>query len=123
MRRWLILLLLTVLPLQFASAAVASYCLHESEVAARHFGHHQHKHHAGAGQASFEQADGHKVGGSAGLDDADCEYCHLGAAHPLLQDFSKTAGVLDAVPSTREVLSFGTRDPDALDRPNWISLA
>ena len=42
MRRWLAILLLVCLPLQFSWAAVADYCMHESGETADHVGHHDH---------------------------------------------------------------------------------
>lgn len=78
MKRWLLILLMWVLPLQLSFAAVAPYCAHEEGAAAQHFGHHSHKH---------QDADGHdqhkgKLPGA----DPDCDYCHHagGAALPML---------------------------------------
>ena len=123
MRRWLILVLLTVLPFQFATAAAASYCRHEAGLA-KHFGHHEHQHGAAGDHASaFKAPDGDSHKSTGANSDPDCEYCHLGAAHPLLQDFNQPGGMLDAPPTMRQLLSFGSRDPDALDRPNWVALA
>ena len=44
MRRWLSILMLTLLPLQFSWAAVAAYCGHETGQHAEHLGHHEHQH-------------------------------------------------------------------------------
>ena len=122
-RRWLLLLLLAVLPLQFASAAAASYCGHETGKA-RHFGHHEHKHQsAGKSKSASSLPDSGSPDSTGTGGDLDCEYCHLGAAHPLLQDFSQPRGVPNAVLTACEVPRFGSRDPDTLDRPNWASLA
>jgi hypothetical protein len=49
MRRWLAILMLALLPLQFGWAAVAVYCGHESDPQAQHLGHHEHQH---TGQAT-----------------------------------------------------------------------
>ena len=122
MRRWLLLLMLVVLPMQFALAAAAAYCRHETGVA-KHFGHHQHQHHASGDHKAALESVGDDSQTGTGLEDSDCEYCHLGAAHPLLQDIKQPGGTLDSVPVPEEVLSFSTRDPDILDRPNWTSLA
>jgi hypothetical protein len=44
-RRFLAIVLLALLPLQFSWAAVASYCEHETQGQhAEHFGHHDHDH-------------------------------------------------------------------------------
>ena len=50
MRKWLAIVLLVFLPLQFSWAAVASYCQHETGAAAKHFGHHAHQHKAADGK-------------------------------------------------------------------------
>lgn len=122
MRRWLLLLMLVVLPMQFASAAAATYCRHEPGVS-KHFGHHEHRHQASGDQKSALESAGDESHTGTALGDPDCEYCHLGAAHPLLQDFGQPRSAVDSVMAVQEVLSFGTRDPDVLDRPNWTSLA
>ncbi len=44
MRKWLAILLISLLSLQASWAAAASYCAHEQGAAARHFGHHEHQH-------------------------------------------------------------------------------
>ncbi|TWO67994.1 cobalt-zinc-cadmium resistance protein [Caenimonas sedimenti] len=70
MRRWLLILLLCLLPYQMVWAAAAPYCAHEPEVKVQHLGHHEHKH-----QAADAQAEGDD--GPAGSFHADCESCHL----------------------------------------------
>jgi hypothetical protein len=114
--------MLIVLPLQFATAAAASYCRHENNAATKHYGHHEHKHET-AGQKSSLESPSHDSSGGTALGDPDCEYCHLCASYPLLQIASVARDVVAEVPGTGEVMSFGSRDPDALDRPNWDSLA
>lgn len=91
MRRWLVLFLLAVLPLQFSWAAVAGYCQHE-KVAARiaHFGHHDHDHEAiqHAAHASHEAAsadhdhEAHAKKTPLAMDD-DCGSCHQGCSQPV----------------------------------------
>ncbi len=99
MRRWLVLLLLAILPLQLSWAAMAGYCQHEKAPAQRsHFGHHAHEH----GQAGEPVAGLHAVAvddatdpgpeqdppgqGSVSALDEDCAYCHLGCAQPLITE-------------------------------------
>ena len=49
MRRWLLIALLFVLPLQMVWAAAAPYCAHEAKLSAtKHFGHHEHEHQRGS---------------------------------------------------------------------------
>jgi hypothetical protein len=121
MRRWLLLFMLVVLPMQFASAAAANYCKHETD-GSKHLGHHEHQHKKVAGKSSLDSPSGDTQKGT-GLGDPDCEYCHLGAAHPFLQNFAASSIVPEQDPSTEVPLSFGSRDPDTLERPNWGLLA
>ena len=78
MKRWLLILLMWVLPLQLSFAAVAPYCAHEEGAAAQHFGHHSHKHQDGDSHDKHQS----KLPG----DDPDCDYCHhaSGAALAML---------------------------------------
>ncbi|MFZ5520671.1 MAG: cation efflux protein, CzcI family [Pseudomonadota bacterium] len=115
MRRWLTLLLVLVLPIQFTWAVAAPYCQHEKAASVRHFGHHAHDHEATASTA--EQ----KAGKPAGLAyvDHDCGFCHLGAAQPV--PMQSIGLMLEAGADRHEATtrSWRTRDPDRLERPNW----
>jgi hypothetical protein len=105
MRRWLVLLMLAVLPLQLSWAAVAGYCQHEEGPAqGAHFGHHAHEHEHPPASASLDDEQttvSERVAADAPLDhadawsgdavdegnplalDEDCAVCHLGCAQPL----------------------------------------
>lgn len=86
MRRFLCLFLLVWFPLQMSWAAVAGYCQHETNPAAkRHFGHHEHVHvdpqhgeHPGGVDAKHKGDSDKK----AGVDN-DCAVCHVSAASPV----------------------------------------
>ena len=69
MRRWILALLVCVLPLQWSWSAVATVCAHESSCDA-HFGHHEHAHAkpAGDGPSSPESVPGDPH--------TDCQVCH-----------------------------------------------
>lgn len=73
MRRWLLVLLLILLPYQAVWAGAAQYCVHEDDAGATHFGHHGHKHHS----ARADKA------GAAGIAHADCSTCHMASAAPV----------------------------------------
>jgi hypothetical protein len=122
-RRWFLLFMLIVLPLQFATAAAASYCRHESNATSKHYGHHEHEHQTPAEGSGLKAPADDSSSGTAGSGDPDCEYCHLAASYPLLQASSPTRAIVGHAPATDSVASFGSRGPDALDRPNWNSLA
>ena len=124
MRRWLTILMLLVLPGQFAWSAAAAYCQHEQVPAKAHIGHHVHEHEApgdSGSQASDESGDhlASKAGNFVG--DNDCGYCNLSFAKPMISvalhfDIS-AAFILDSTSDQ----AFSSRGPDLLERPNWRS--
>lgn len=120
MRRWLILLLLAMLPIQFTWAAAAPYCAHESgheaPSSARHVGHHEHEHQAASGEAQ-PAPDGQDVAQPAG--DNDCGYCHLGAARPVQADAVGVPALNGRKLPDNAVHPLQTREPDRRERPNW----
>ncbi len=76
MRRWLAVLMMVLLPLQFSWAAVTHYGGHEAGVDAAHGGHHVHLGHSHASA----DADPHHQAGSDGTgsepSEMDCGHCH-----------------------------------------------
>ena len=121
MRRWLTILLLVMLPLQFSWAAAAAYCEHETSASARHVGHHEHEHQAGVDDtpagASAEKASNAKGGEPAA--DNDCGYCHLSAAKPLQVQPLEVPAVAGLAAHAAPVHPLQTRGPDRRERPNW----
>ena len=110
-RRLFLLLLLAVLPLQFATAAAAPYCAHEGDSSAKHVGHHEHEH---------ESSPTIEADESTALGDSDCTYCHLSCAQPLIVTQRTWLAFADRTSSHHASPRFPTRDPDLRDRPNWI---
>lgn len=86
MRGLLLLLILTLLPLQFSAAAVAGCCEHVAAVQVTHDQHHPPLHGAAT------DLSGTKLGGSAAFD-LDCGTCHANCAAAVtttaLPDFSR----------------------------------
>lgn len=119
MRRWLAIILFTLLPLQFSWAAVASYCGHEeSTTTASHLGHHEHEHHADASVST--DADSQKAAGAV---DLDCGHCHgTCAAMPL-----PVAAPLPLLNTSRPGLLADVFEPAPApippERPQWAGLA
>lgn len=121
MRRLLAILLLTLLPLQFSWAAVASYCEHETQ-GAGHFGHHEHEHHAASDAEPVADAEpqGDKAPGTL---DLDCGHCH-GHCSVMLTLSANLPGTLSTAPP-----SASADDTDAAhaaarpERPQWRPLA
>lgn len=56
MRQFLLLLVLVLVPFQYAWAGVSAYCQHEEGKAAQHFGHHVDFHHGDANAAHSDHA-------------------------------------------------------------------
>ena len=121
-RRWILLLLLAVLPLQFAQAAAASYCAHEKTVTTKHVGHHEHEHQQIAGEAagSTDADTGFAQSGSA---DPDCGYCHLSCAQPLGFVSAPWVGTRERPAGHGPTLTFASHDGQDVERPKWTSAA
>ncbi|OGB24879.1 MAG: hypothetical protein A3I66_13780 [Burkholderiales bacterium RIFCSPLOWO2_02_FULL_57_36] len=116
MRRFLIILLLFALPLQVSWAAVATYCKHESGVAAQHFGHHEHAHQA-------KQAEPVKDPSTLTVDN-DCVACHLASAGLLPTAFLSTLSEpLQAEQLGRHIPLISYLLPDRPERPKWMRAA
>lgn len=77
MRKLVAILFLLILPLQWTTAAMAAYCLHETDgPAQQHIGHHAHEH-----QASTTPADSDL--GNTDFD-ADCPSCYAHFAQAVI---------------------------------------
>jgi hypothetical protein len=117
-RRYLILLLLAVLPYQFVWGAAAAYCGHESGTEVSHFGHHAHKHQNNKATPSTNDCAPDDAG-SPLVDDADCDYCHWGCGHALAWG-QLTLAALDAprlIATTAQVPLLAM--PALIERPDW----
>ena len=118
MRRWLVVIMLLVLPLRFAWAAAAPYCAHEAAGAtSKHPGHHQHVHQGG--NETTETGDGAAGSGSG---HPDCASCHPAAAATLpLVAVELTRGPGDGVgepPPSR----YRSHTPAGPDLPDIVEL-
>ncbi len=128
MRRILAIVLLALLPFQFTWAAVASYCGHETQAAVKHFGHHEHEHHADVGGDAEPDADlaanadvqGDKAPGAM---DLDCGHCH-GTCSAMLTLPSALPGLLSAAhPSAILEEAESAYALTRPERPQWLPLA
>ncbi len=116
MRRWLLLLLLTLLPIQWTWAEAAGYCAHEPAAAMQHFGHHAHQHAEASG-------DDDASASSLADIDQDCGACHAGCAIALIgRALPAAPSVMAAHPSQAPGTPL-TPPPSLPDRPNWPRLA
>ena len=132
--RFLIIVLLALLPLQFSWAAVAPYCGHETQAGLEHFGHHehQHQHHAdasdGAGldAALMATSDANSDAGDGkapGVMDLDCGHCH-GTCSMMFNLPSALPGALSTAPPSATLdESGGAHAPTRPERSQWLPLA
>ncbi len=119
MYRWLLVLLLALLPVQFIWASVAVYCMHETApVQVRHLGHHEHEHQATNADQAAVDGDKATIGS-----DIDCGICHglgVGMLFPM-----------DAMLISTEIVSMGSQHSPVVlpmplippERPQWRILA
>lgn len=117
MRRILIVFMLFLLPLQVSWGAIATYCKHETGVAAKHIGHHEHQHHAQNGQSDQKNSPTIKF-------DGDCGFCQFGSIGMMIMPVLTVAKTLP-----RAITPFHISDvlssyrPDRPERPKWVRAA
>jgi len=123
MRRFIAILLLVLLPLEFSWAAVTSYCGSETGAAADHIGHHDHASHCQGGKLADPGSKNNADGASSPESGADCGHCHgscvgmidvVSPFEPLLPG-SATPGLGDH--------SLAEHVPAQPERPQWAPLA
>jgi hypothetical protein len=129
MRRYFVIVLLTLLPFQFSWAAIASYCGHETLVGATHLGHHEHQHQEGVGfdggldtelsGTADDGVDGKAPGGT----DLDCGHCHGYCSVLLIEPPPVPAAFSATTPKITHAEGGATHAPSQPDRPQWSSLA
>ncbi len=123
MRRWLAILLLVVLPHQFAWAALGSYCQHESGASAQHFGHHAHQHHAGAQPADGDQDAPHGAAKAVAGAHADCAGCHAGGVSLPVSAANLSAGPAPRADAADLPQHLPPPPVERVERPQWAALA
>ena len=115
MFRWLLLVLMFALPVQFVSAAVSGYCGHESAPASFHVGHHAHQH------RSVEQTDAAQGQStpSAIQDHGDCSACHIHAAQIGVFETRALGAIEQRSFAGAPIELFSSRIDQDIDRPKW----
>jgi hypothetical protein len=120
MRRWLLIFLLALLPLQLSWAAASAYCQHERDTQPEHWGHHESesrgtdRSHSGEGAQKNSSAQPNAVVG-------DCAACHAGG----LQQAESRAECVPAAARTARLLRatqaerFASYIGDVPVRPDW----
>jgi hypothetical protein len=117
MRRWLLIFLVVLLPMQLSWAAVASYCLHETGPAAQHLGHHEHQH-----KADAERTDSGNPK-AVGAIDADCGICHAGCAAVVFEPAALLQVAVSLDTGSARPVRISSPPPSLPERPNWADLA
>lgn len=115
MRRYFLILVLLILPVQFSWAAAARYCQHETASAPWHPGHHEHRHQTAESKPDFEKKS---------VLDTDCGVCHIVSAPFMfgqILDLTDTPRVEHA--HSHHTSNFTSLNPRAPDRPQWRGLA
>lgn len=118
MRRWLALLLIALLPVQFVWAAAAPYCQHETSSKANHIGHHEHQHKDADASGHKHQQDVEKTKKIFG--DEDCGYCHFSATISMRAVSIAVLAISADSHSAAATLLLPMRDPEPVDRPKWL---
>lgn len=116
MKKLLLILLLTILPIQYSWSMAAVYCQHEPGQVS-HFGHHGHQHQA------LSDDGGSEPGKPSKQAHADCEVCHhaVQASAPAADaPLMAAAGRIYAPPASPQYLSHIADGPP---RPNWMLAA
>ena len=121
-RRFFFLVLLLILPVQFAWAAATGYCRHETGEASKHFGHHEHQHQH-RGDAAMDQDSGDVAGKTLGSGDLDCGHCHGScSAMPSPGDGLMPLAIASH-PATLDEGIVRTLTHSPPERPQWAPLA
>lgn len=118
LRRWLLILVMLIVPAQVVWAAAARYCGHETQAAAKkHLGHHEHRHQADTAPA----ADAAEVPGAPVH--ADCQVCHLGGSILIPALPAVCAGPPSWPPPGAPVPGYRSHVPAAPEPPDWAAPA
>jgi hypothetical protein len=122
MRRWLVFMLLFVLPVQFSWSVAAAYCQHEQAPTTPHIGHHVHVHKEDGDAASKHTAKKLGDSGNAGklVGDNDCGYCQLSMAKSMIPVVKQPSSVASPLVIAAPPQAFQSRGPDRIERPQWL---
>jgi hypothetical protein len=119
MKRYFLILLLVLLPLQFSWAIAGAYCAHE-EGAAPHFGHHVHKHDKANDGVKKDDVKHEAKKVQA---DTDCEYCHHVPTSAIFPADPALAQPGLAAHTRYDGPRYVSHIPDLIPRPDWPVLA
>lgn len=120
MRRFFILFMLFLLPLQISWAAVADYCA-EPTGEAQHVAHHNDEH---AAVLDAFNDNGPDNGVDPGQSIFGHDHCHLSGFIGMLNEATVSTAIVPSLPVLqRENHVFSSQILDRPERPKWYSLA
>lgn len=109
-KKLLAILLLVVVPFQFAWGAAAVYCQHEQGASVQHFGHHTHQHHNVNGKSDHI--------GTLSQQHKDCGYCHALSPASMSATAQTMTIPLGSIPAEPPVVSFTSHIPEGPREPD-----
>ena len=115
MHRWLLVLLLVLVPVQFSWATLAAYCGHEATAASQPGGHHD--------QLESPEARDDLASKSVGGLDLHGSHCHGHCAGMLPAFAHPMADALSARPYAAQPSPAPAHAPAPPERPKWAALA
>lgn len=116
MRRWLLVFLLVLLPLQLTWAASSTYCQHESKLSTQHFGHHAHKH------AKVPSGNDDAVSTELTSVENDCGVCHANCSVAFQSSSQTLRLIAEPMRMAAHAALYLARYQDLPERPQWVSL-
>lgn len=113
-KKYVLILLMLILPVQYAWSAAAVYCQHEQD-SRFHFGHHAHQHKATSEESGSD--------GKVKMADTDCEYCHM-FSHAFFIPFdTRPVAPLALSYASPNTVSYTSPLPQRPPKPNWLLVA
>ena len=119
MRRFLVIFMLCLLPLQTSWATVADYCGHEPDNATQHFGHHNDEHKAAPGTLDDSTASGQ----DSSNPNFGHDHCHLSSFLGVLSEYTLSMRAPLQLSLHRDDQSYSFLAADKPARPNWFVTA
>ena len=117
MRRFLVLFMLCLLPLQTSWATVADYCGHGQDKTTQHFGHHDDEHKVPPSALAENTAP------DQGYASLDHDHSHLSSFLGVLSEYTLSMRIPLQLSLHRDDQSYSFLAADQPARPNWFVTA
>jgi hypothetical protein len=122
-RRFLVIVLLALLPVQFTWSAVAAHCGHEAEASQLGTGHVSHDEHQHHGKADVGGAEDAGTDQAAGGIDFDCGHCHGHFTGMLTVSSGLPSALANEPPGVTADEASAAYASTRPERPQWSRLA